>query len=282
MNCGISGIWRCRGAIEIVVMIVVAFGFTTGLSRAETPWPDFQSKLPANCQAMVQAPLPGDIRIVPPGPEVPPELARFSGIWTGWMCRDCACDTRLAVESVAGGGAKIVHTFNSKRLKSPNVERVDASFDNGELHATLSSGAQVFYRLRSDDVMDALWYKNSKAWAAGVLARKETGATASAGGAAPGFEKFVGSWCGKWMPGRRENRLEVQGVAADGMAQGIYDWGTARRSFSGRITGDTLRFEFPDYHNAKVAYRFGGDGSVSGTFNAEGDPTLKIDSKPCR
>jgi hypothetical protein len=29
------------------------------------------------------SPLPKDVRVVPPGPEIPPKLARFSGTWEG-------------------------------------------------------------------------------------------------------------------------------------------------------------------------------------------------------
>ena len=47
-----------------------------------------------------ETPLPADVRLIPPGPEVPEAVARFAGAWSGaWGRSDGLCHTPV-VEDV--------------------------------------------------------------------------------------------------------------------------------------------------------------------------------------
>ena len=72
-----------------------------------------------SCAAQLEAaPLPDNIQIVPPGPDVVPELAKFSGVWIGRMYsanvrQKLDIDHVLIVESFLGGLVSMVYSQGS-------------------------------------------------------------------------------------------------------------------------------------------------------------------------
>lgn len=54
-------------------------------------------------------PLPEDVKIVKPRPDVPPEIAAFSGRWEGnW---DRTLDVIIIVEEITNTEAKVIHAW---------------------------------------------------------------------------------------------------------------------------------------------------------------------------
>lgn len=158
--------------VFVMSIAVVASGALRTRAESVTPWPTFQSALaPATSSSPNVAQLPADVKISTPIGDVPPQFAAFSGLWSGWMCQDHACSTKLAVESLNKMGATIVYAFAN--AQNPGYwERVSATFEQGELRARLAGGVQLAYRLRGDGNMDVLWRKGSS-WASGLLTRIE-------------------------------------------------------------------------------------------------------------
>ncbi len=61
----------------------------------------------------MSVPMPADLRIVPPGPDVPPDLARFSGAWGNGAWGGIG-PVALAVERVGpDGSAEVVYAFGA-------------------------------------------------------------------------------------------------------------------------------------------------------------------------
>ena len=64
-----------------------------------------------DCQGTM--PLPDDVRVVPPASDVPQELARFSGAWTGaWRDSggtDTQCNTLIIEEVHPNGFLRVVY-----------------------------------------------------------------------------------------------------------------------------------------------------------------------------
>jgi hypothetical protein len=86
--------------------------------------------------AAQQIPLPPDLQITPPRPEISPSLARFSGVWssnTGWggRCRKIL----LAVEKIEPGGQAIIVTALGP--SPPNCYRSDDPAYFSRLSATI-------------------------------------------------------------------------------------------------------------------------------------------------
>lgn len=156
----------------LLPVLAVAGGCVqTTKASSSTPWPSFQSSLqPAISKSAVKAVLPDDVRIEPPDGTVPKELAAFSGIWHGWMCRDWTCDTKLAVERLDAKGGTIVYTVASES-RAPYSERMEATFVDGELTGTSTRNFTITYRIRPDGNLDAYW-RRGEDWASGLLTRQ--------------------------------------------------------------------------------------------------------------
>ena len=101
-----------------------------------------------------ETPLPDDAAVKDPGPDVPEEFKRFSGMWQGsW--RDVLCHT-LVVESVASDGSvRAIYSWGTYikwdvhegfRLETGKIE-------DGELKLRrFGNGAEVTYWFSGDDL----------------------------------------------------------------------------------------------------------------------------------
>lgn len=103
--------------------------------------------------ASAQAPaLPSDLKIVPPTADVPKHAAAFSGTWSGiWGGH---LDHILVVEKIEGTTVQIVYSWGvapAWNIRQPGYSRVTATIGpDGVLQATLRNGAEVTYKLSSD------------------------------------------------------------------------------------------------------------------------------------
>ena len=62
---------RAVHALRLLVILAVLLAVTAGLRPAEA----------RDCRD--ETPLPGDVKLIAPGPDIAPEAARFAGAWTG-------------------------------------------------------------------------------------------------------------------------------------------------------------------------------------------------------
>jgi len=103
-----------------------------------------------------QTPLPDDLKIVPPAPDVANEIAVFSGSWAGkWVDRfGTSLDHQLVVEKVEGRTATVIYSTGVAPSWGINKEyqsRIPGEFrDDGTLRLRMSNGAVVTYRMLSD------------------------------------------------------------------------------------------------------------------------------------
>ena len=113
-------------------------------------------------------PLPADLEVVPPGPEVPPDQAAYSGtwggLWDGWMT------TLLAVEAITPEGARIVYARGPQEdwgFEQSYWTRGPAIFVNGALRFDfVEADAAIIYRLLPDGQLEAAFRT-----AAGVIGK---------------------------------------------------------------------------------------------------------------
>jgi hypothetical protein len=124
--------------------------------------------------AQSTVPLPTNVRIVKPGPEVPVEQAAFSGKWFGiWNesgeKRYGKRDHILIVEriDVNPSRVRVVYAWGPRpelaavpdRAQSTGAgnSRMTGQFVEGELHLRRSDGAFIRYRMSTDDTVEATW-----------------------------------------------------------------------------------------------------------------------------
>lgn len=142
--------------------------------RAQAVWPEaVAGNRPAASLSPKPARLPADVRVVPPGPEVPSDRAAFSGGWRGWGCGGYQCDVALVVEQVRGDEATVVYAMANAGTAYSG--RLPARFVDGgrELQAVLPDGSTLRFRMRADRHLDYLWRGGASDWSAGVLGKSE-------------------------------------------------------------------------------------------------------------
>lgn len=104
-------------------------------------------------------PLPQDMEIVPPNPNLPPKIKAFSGKWFGvW---DGILQHVLVVEQINPPNTTVIYAYGNAptwNINNPNFYRVDGKIEPGILKLILKrTGATVTYRLQHDGTLDATY-----------------------------------------------------------------------------------------------------------------------------
>src|SRR5713101_10130814 len=61
-----------------------------------------------------ETPLPTDVRLIAPGPQVPEAVARFAGAWTGaWEDSGGLCHTLVVEEELVHGYARGIYSIGT-------------------------------------------------------------------------------------------------------------------------------------------------------------------------
>ncbi|RYF18810.1 MAG: hypothetical protein EOO30_01985 [Comamonadaceae bacterium] len=157
-----------------LLLLLLAGAALPAAVRAQAVWPEaLAGNRPAASLSPRPARLPADLSVTPPGPEVPPQRAAFSGGWRGWGCGGFECDVALVVEQIRGDEASVVYALAS--ASTDYSVRVPARFvsEGKELHATLPNGSTLQFRMRPDRHVDYLWRDGAADWVGGVLARSD-------------------------------------------------------------------------------------------------------------
>ena len=127
---------------------------------------------PPALPAQNAVPLPGDVRIIPPEPATPKELAAFSGKWFGtWGVpgsRSGAREAILVFERIEVDPARatVVYGWGPRpenaqvperaHLTAPGWRRLNGTFVDGAFHLTLDNTLRVF-RPGGGDTLAGTW-----------------------------------------------------------------------------------------------------------------------------
>lgn len=126
---------------------------------------------PELSESSIVATLPADIAIFQPSAELPVSMAAWCGEWSGWAGPGRSHDIKLLVESVSLPHATILCARASDHQGAVS-ERVLARFHENELQGQLTSGANLYFRLRKPDIMEVFWCEVDGHWIAGVLSQQ--------------------------------------------------------------------------------------------------------------
>lgn len=135
-------------------------------------WPEHQSEMvSARSYQEELTVLPSDVSIEPPSADLEDGKRALSGVWEGF-CGKRAVE--IAVERVDAQAARIAYVAAVK--DDSHTERLSLSFVGDELRGTMSGGARLALRLRSDGIVDIMWVgttQNGKQLLlTGIMARK--------------------------------------------------------------------------------------------------------------
>jgi hypothetical protein len=114
-------------------------------------------------------PLP-DLHITLPGPDVPAEAARFSGVWTGvWDETHNPLNHILVVERLRrtsdGVEAVVIYAFGVRQVSKPGWLRAKGTINDGRLVVHLPPDRRVTYDLRDDSLQASFSSPRMLAWA---------------------------------------------------------------------------------------------------------------------
>ncbi len=130
---------------------------------------------PALALGFARAVLPTDVRIEPPTAKLPPDRARWSGIWAGWAGASFDVDLKLAVERIEQESVTLWLVRANDRDGSTS-NRISARFVAGEIRGELPDGSALALRMRetrdSRGVIEIVirWAGAVDRYLAGVLA----------------------------------------------------------------------------------------------------------------
>ncbi len=215
--------------------------------------------LAACSPALKSFPLPSDVRLVAPDPELPQEISAFSGAWTGtWLEPPWGAigDTALVVERIEREHAIVVYAWANNRSgrfvggwdrkkalvgPGPRIEwRVgsrDFAFQMGKdlnsIEGTMKVGSAEKTFIRLYRVPPEASHIVPSAFSSAVLPSLP-GVSISTPSAdlAPELAAFSGVWEGNWG-GDVPSRLIVEWIGG-GSARVLYAWaGDKERGFKG-------------------------------------------------
>jgi hypothetical protein len=77
-----------------------------------------------------ETPLPADVRLLTPGPEIPAAVAPFAGVWVGvWEDSGELCHTLVVEEVFANGYARVIYSVGTSQvlnIRLPGFRRATA------------------------------------------------------------------------------------------------------------------------------------------------------------
>ena len=242
------------------------------------------SAKPAAISSPFGTPLPDDLALMQPAPDVPSALAAFVGVWAGqWLNGP---DHTLVVEKIEGRKARVVYSYGVvPGGGEAGFGRVDADLtESGALRASLRNGAVVVYRISPDGrSLAGEWLRQGRAFA-GTFQRREIGGLAVKPFVAPPAAKqptslaaFSGSWVGRYKGGPSAS-LRVENVESRKavLVYELYRSGRATRTSPERSSGRVQAIFADDgslqatlNNGAKVTYRLAADGSLTGDYVRE-------------
>lgn len=224
-------------------------------------------------------PLP-EFSIESPASDVPEKFAQFSGVWKGkWGGRLCSSFVITSVDK--DGGVEGIYSWGRGRNFDAGYRAFESEIKKGKIK--MGRRARFTFRM-GEKPGEIRGERRAGGQTSRVTMEKVDTPSAKKVAALPatsaaGANAFIGSWCGQWKPGP-ENRLTVERVDEEGKARGVYSWIKGSRKFKGKIEGDKLRFSFPDFGFAKVAYELQADGTLKGTWKTSGGKST-IRSERC-
>ncbi len=129
-----------------IIVLILSVGFLFHQAWAQ------QASIPSDLE------FPSDIKIIPPDPSIPKEIAAFSGVWVGkWQN---GRNHALIVKEIKGNTAEVIYlwgidpqTFGSRS----GSRSTSGTFANGQLKVSLAGKYDAYYKLADDGTLSGSW-----------------------------------------------------------------------------------------------------------------------------
>jgi dienelactone hydrolase len=146
--------------MHVSILGLTLFLFATAAhSQASTPWPNFMAGLkPSISTSLTQVDLDSRPFNSAHTGRNDAIAVKWSGLWTGWGCRNFACDAKVKVLEIGPHGAKVV--FGVVGFDPiPKVYELQMQWLGEELVAQIDDKFSLALRLRSSGDMEFLAFE---------------------------------------------------------------------------------------------------------------------------
>jgi Beta-lactamase len=132
----------------------IALSLGMGMAVAYGVAPGSQAAAARECHR--ETPMPADVRLSAPAPEVPEVIARFAGAWIGeWEQSGGLCHTLVVEEVLAHGDARVIYSVGTSvdlNIRLPGYWRASGSIANGELrfHLPVRDRPELTYQFAGE------------------------------------------------------------------------------------------------------------------------------------
>lgn len=232
-------------------------------------------------------PLPSEIRITPPSPDLPQNIASFSGTWYGiW---DNGQTTTLVVEKIEPPKAIAIYSWGMHRGKEGGWRRYEWKVEGGKLEVNLDEITITYSLSEGGDKLEGEYRSPSKSQINYVIMQRQPPASISPlsiEGPTPlpvntkiipptqnipkDIAAFSGTWQGVWDNGR-STTLVVEKINPP-EAITIYSWGPWKdqtggwKRYIGEIKQGRLKLYDPE-RETTIIYLLSKDGlTLEGTW----------------
>lgn len=160
----------------LVIAVVLGLALSTQAATAKA------------CQR--ETPLPADVRLIAPGPQVPEAVARFAGVWTGeWERTDGVCHTLIVEEVLANSYARVIYSHGASlalNVPLPGFWRATGRIVDGTLrfHEPIPERPEFAYQ-RAGETLEGTFQGEGHARLTRVADVEQVGCGSQSGGFSP-------------------------------------------------------------------------------------------------
>lgn len=158
--------------LAVVGLIALQFaGYANRTTQASSfEWPKIQSRLSPGSSASSAKAKPPTLALTPAAAGTPDDLARYGGLWEGWMCRGRIRDVKVAIANVTGKGARVEYRTDDDRWPAFGVT-LSMEFIGDVLQGTPNDRAYLTFGMRPDGHMNVKYELPGRWWCSGVMQR---------------------------------------------------------------------------------------------------------------
>jgi hypothetical protein len=105
--------------------------------------------------ALADTPLPEDMKVVPPGPDVPANIARYSGIWSGNWSTANKQEVTLVVERIEPPNVYLVNSWGFGGRSAAGYSRVKGFIEGDRVVFETKTTRTTLFLLPTMNIINA-------------------------------------------------------------------------------------------------------------------------------
>jgi len=147
-------------AILILWIFLAACQSTTEQPATKTAAQSEKPAASADTRCISETPLPDDLKLLEPGPNVPKNVSQFAGKWMNGNWNGELCGALVVNNVTSEGDAEVIYSWGHGISAAANYVTVDGKIKDGTLNIRLPWGTEAQYEMESPTVMTGKFFRN--------------------------------------------------------------------------------------------------------------------------